>query len=210
MVMTLTTTTMVTVDGVMQGPGGPDEDRRGGFDRGGWAGPTGDEQSGRFLADTYSRADAFLFGRWTFECFAEYWGARSQLLDNPFAQALNAKPKYVVSTSSDSSAWSNSTAITTDVEESIKRLKAAGDGELQVHGSGQLVRWLLERGLVDALSLVVSPIVVGQGTRLFPDSGPDAALELVASRSTPNGILLQTYRPSGAPRYQLAGEDSAD
>jgi dihydrofolate reductase len=199
--MRLTTTTNVSVDGVMQGLGGPDEDRSGGFDRGGWAIPLLDAEAGDYLNQVYGGADAFLFGRRTYEIFAGYWGVMPDPDTNPIAAALNSRPKYVVSTTLADPRWAGTTVLQGDVATAIAELKTNHDGELLVPGSGALVRWLLANDLVDQLDLVTYPVVVGQGTRLFPDSGPDIALELVSSRSTSRGITIQTYRPSGRPEY---------
>jgi len=199
--MRLTTTTNVSVDGVMQGLGGPDEDRSGGFDRGGWAIPLLDAEAGDYLNQAYGGADAFLFGRRTYEIFAGYWGVMPDPDTNPIAAALNSRPKYVVSTTLADPRWAGTTVLQGDVGAAIAELKTNHDGELLVPGSGALVRWLLANDLVDQLDLVTYPVVVGQGTRLFPDSGPDIALELVSSRSTSRGITIQTYRPSGRPEY---------
>jgi dihydrofolate reductase len=199
--MRLTTTTHVSVDGVMQGLGGADEDRRGGFERGGWALPLMDDEGGTLVADIFQRADAFLFGRWTYETFAHYWGAIADP-DNPIAAALNARPKYVASTTLTDPQWAGTTVLSGDVAAAVGELKAKPGGELQVHGSGELVRWLLDNRLVDELTLLTYPMVIGQGTRLFPATGPDAALELVESRATSTGVTVQVYRPTGArPQY---------
>jgi dihydrofolate reductase len=205
--MKLTTTTMVTVDGVLQGLGGSEEDRRGGFERGGWAAPLFDNQAGTVLNQVYERATAFLFGRRTYEIFAGSWGAMPDPGANPIWTALNTKPKYVASTTLTDPKWSDTTVLSGDLAAAIAELKAKPAGELQVHGSGALIRWLLDHQLVDELSLFVCPVVLGQGTRLFPDTGPDIALELVESRSTPKGVMIQTYRPSGRPRYETATPD---
>jgi dihydrofolate reductase len=196
--MKLTTITQVSVDGVMQGNGGRDENRKGGFERGGWARPLFDDEAMTFVNDAYQRADAFLFGRWTYELFAGYWGVRS---GNPIADALNARPKYVASTTLTDPQWADTTLLSGDVAAAVGELKAKSGGELQVHGSGKLVRWLLDNQLVDEITLLVCPVVVGQGTRLFPDTGPDIALDLVDSRAFPRGITLQVYRPTGRPQY---------
>jgi len=198
--MKLTTTTLVSLDGVMQGPGGPDEDRRGGFERGGWAMRRPDNEARMFVGELYKRADAFLFGRWTFEIFAGYWGAM-EAGSHPIADALNTRPKYVASTTLTDPRWADTTVLSADVAAAIGELKAKPGGELQVHGSGVLIRWLLENDLVDEMNLLIVPVLVGQGTRLFPDSGPDTALELVDSRAFPKGTTLQVYRPSGRPQY---------
>jgi dihydrofolate reductase len=209
--MKLTTTTHVSVDGVMQGLGGPDEDRRGGFERGGWAIPLFDNEAATFLDQVYQRADAFLFGRRTYEIFAGYWGAPARAAaavedpgSNPIAAALNTRPKYVASTTLTDAQWADTTVLSGDVAAAIGELKAKPAGELQVHGSGNLVRWLFDNQLVDEITLLTYPVVIGQGTRLFPDTGPDTALELVDSQSTPKGVTIQVYRPTGRPQYATA------
>jgi dihydrofolate reductase len=202
----LTTTTNVSVDGVMQGLGGPDEDRRGGFERGGWALPLFDDEAAAFVYEVYRRADAFLFGRRTYEIFAGYWGVMADST-NPIAVALNARPKYVASTTLTDPQWADTTVLSGDVAAAVDELKAKPGGELQVHGSGNLVRWLLDNHLVDEITLLTYPVVIGQGTRLFPATGPDAALELVESQSTPTGVIIQVYRPTGRPQYATATAD---
>src|SRR5216117_3589649 len=199
--MKLTTVTHVSVDGVMQGLGGPDEDRRGGFERGGWAPPLFVDEAATFLNEVFQRADAFLFGRRTYEIFAGYWGVMPDPDNNPIAGPLNARPKYVASTTLTDPQWAGTTVLSGDVEAAVAELKATPGGELQVHGSGNLIRWLLDNHLVDEITLLVCPVVVGGGTRLFPDTGPDLALELVDSRACAEGITIQTYRPAGRPQY---------
>jgi dihydrofolate reductase len=202
--MKLTTVTHVTVDGVMQGLGGQDEDRSGGFERGGWAIPLFDDEAETFLSDAFQRADAFLFGRRTYEIFARSWGTGSwgaNQGDNPISNALNTRPKYVASTTLTDPQWADTTVLSGDVAAAVGELKAKPGGELQVHGSGDLIRRLLDNELVDELVLLTYPVVVGQGTRLFPDAGPDTALDLVDSRATTGGVTIQVYRPSGRPRY---------
>ena len=202
--MKLTTVTHVTVDGVMQGLGASDEDRRGGFERGGWAIPLFAGEAATFLDEAFQRADAFLFGRRTYEIFARSWGTGSWGAnegDNPISVALNSRPKYVASTTLTDPQWADTTVLSGDLAAAIGELKDKPEGELQVHGSGNLIRWLLDNELVDEIILLTYPVVVGQGTRLFPDTGPDAALDLVDSRATPNGITIQVYRPSGRPQY---------
>ena len=199
--MKLTTQTQVTVDGVMQGNGGvTDEDRRDGFERGGWARGAGDAGTLAFITESYQRADAFLFGRRTYELFAGYWGVMDRGT-HPIADALNSTPKYLASTTITDPEWADTTVLAGDLAAAIGELKAKPGGELQVHGSGRLVRWLLEKDLVDEMNLLIGPVVVGQGTRLFPDNGPDIALDLVESRAFPKGITLQVYRPDGRPQY---------
>jgi dihydrofolate reductase len=204
--MKLTITTHVSLDGVMQGLGGPDEDRRGGFERGGWAIPLFDDEAATFLDDVFQRADAFLFGRRTYQIFAGYWGVMNDS-DNAIAASLNTRPKYVASTTLTDPQWADTTVLSGDVAAAIAELKAKPAGELQVHGSGDLVRWLLDNHLVDEIILLTYPVVIGQGTRLFPDTGPDAALDLVHSRSTPSGLSIAVYRPTGRPRYATATAD---
>jgi dihydrofolate reductase len=205
--MRLTTTTNVSVDGVVQGLGGPDEDRRGGFHRGGWAPPLVDTETGDYLDQVYGGAAAFLFGRRTYEIFAGSWGAMIDMATRPIGVALNSRPKYVASTSLTDPQWAGTSVLAGDVAAAVRDLKARQDGELLVPGSGALVRWLLANDLVDQLDLLTYPVVVGQGTRLFPDSGPDIALDLVNSRTTPRGITIQTYRPLGRPEYVTSTAD---
>ncbi len=208
--MKLTTVTHVSVDGVMQGLGGPDEDPSGGFERGGWALPLFDSEAEAWLGQVYQRADAFLFGRRTYEIFAGSWGTGSwgaNQGDNPIGTALNTRPKYVASATLTDPQWADTTVISGATTAAVRELKATPEGELQVHGSGSLVRWLFDNQLVDEIILLTYPVVVGQGTRLFPDSGPDTALDLVDARSTSGGVSIQVYRPSGRPQYALATTD---
>ena len=202
--MKLTTITHVTLDGVMQGLGARDEDRSGGFERGGWAIPLFDDEAGTFLDRVFGRADAFLFGRQTYEIFARSWGTGSWGADqgnNPISLALNTRPKYVASTTLTDTEWDGTTVLSDDVAAAVAELKAKPGGELQVHGSGALIRWLMGHDLVDEIILFTYPVVVGQGTRLFPDSGRDTALELLESQTTPGGVIIQVYRPAGRPEY---------
>jgi dihydrofolate reductase len=202
--MKLTTVTMVTVDGVMQGLGGADEDRRGGFERGGWITPYADNEAMGILSGIYARADAFLFGRQTYEIFARSWGTWADPGDSAVWTALNTRPKYVASTTLTDPDWADSTVLAGDLAAAIRELKATQDGELQVHGSGALVRWLLDNDLVDEITLLTVPVIVGQGARLFAENGSDVALELVESRTTPTGATFQVFRPTGRPQYATA------
>jgi dihydrofolate reductase len=203
--MKLATMTQVTVDGVMQGNGGAsDEDRRSGFERGGWAMGVFDEESMTFITQTYQRADAFLFGRQTYEVFARSWGAIGEMRAHPIGVALNETPKYVASNTLTEPRWTNTTVLSGDLAAAIRELKARQAGELQVHGSGALIRWLLENDLVDEITLLIVPVILGQGTRLFPGTGPDLALDLVESRADSKGTMIQVYRPAGRPRYAPA------
>ena len=213
--MRLTTMTQVTVDGVMQGNGGAtEEDRRSGFQRGGWAMGAGDDETMTLINETYQRADAFLFGRRTYELFAGYWGAEERVRaavaepeDHPITAALNARPKYVASTTLTEARWADTTVLSRDVAAAVAELKAGPKGELQVHGSGALIRWLLERDLVDEMTLLIVPVILGQGARLFPEAGPDIALDLVDSRADSKGVTIQVYRPDGRPHYRPATPD---
>jgi dihydrofolate reductase len=204
--MKLTTTTMVSVDGVMQGPGGDEEDRRRGFERGGWALPLFDNEGMTAMNEIYQRADAFMFGRRTFEVIARSWGTPqwvrdNDLVDSPIALALNTKPKYVASTTLADPRWAGTTVLSSDVAAAVRELRAKPGGDLQVPGSGALIRWLLDNDLVDEMTLFTCPVVVGQGTRLFPDTGRDRALERVDSQSIPGGVIIQVYRLAGRPHY---------
>jgi dihydrofolate reductase len=202
MTMKLTATMMVTLDGVYQGPGGPDEDRRAGFDRGGWTAAHADAEMGEFLTSMFGRADALLLGRKTWEIWEPYWPHHD---DNPFGHAINVLPKYVPSTTLKDPTWQNTHVIDGDVEAAVRDLKARSGRELQVHGSGVLLRWLLERDLVDELNLRLYPVVVGDGLRLFPEHGQTHDLTLVESRSLPAGVTLLTYRPAGRATFATAG-----
>jgi dihydrofolate reductase len=201
-IMKLTTMTQVTVDGVVQGNGhASDEDRRDGFERGGWARGAGDDETRALITQTYQRADAFLFGRRTYELFAGSWGEIEEMRAHPVGVALSKAPKYVASTTLTEPRWAGTSVLSGDLAAAVGRLKAEPGGELQVHGSGTLVRWLLGNDLVDEVTLLVIPVVVGQGTRLFPDAGPDMALDLVESRADAKGVMIQVYRPAGRPQY---------
>src|ERR1700716_3334902 len=177
--MKLTTITHVSVDGVMQGLGGADEDRRGGFERGGWAPPLCVDEAYTFLSGVFRRADAFLFGRRTYEIFAGSWGVWPDPGDSPIWKALHTLPKYVASTTLSEPRWANTTVLSGDLAAAVRELKAKPGRELQVQGSGVLCRWLLDNQLVDELTLVTFPAIVGQGRRLFPDTRRARALALV-------------------------------
>jgi dihydrofolate reductase len=208
--MALKTTTNITLDGVMQGLGGAEEDRRGGFERGGWAIPLVDAEGMDYLDEVYGGAEAFLFGRRTYEIFAGSWGAFEDPSQSAIAKALNARHKYVVSSTLKSPQWAGTTVLNGDLAAAVRSLKSQHAGTLLVPGSGELVRWLLANDLLDQLDVVIYPVVVGQGTRLFPDVGPDMALELMSSRTTRAGLTLQSYRPAGRPQYQGATLDTGE
>lgn len=197
--MKLTTMTQVSLDGVMQGNGGSsDEDRRNGFVRGGWARGAGDDETRNFITQTTQRADAFLFGRRTYELFADSWGS---VHSHPIGVALNKAPKFVASTTLTAPRWKNSSVLSGGLKDAIAELKASPGGELQVHGSGVLIRWLLAHELVDEMTLIVVPVVLGQGARLFAEDGPDIAFTLERSRTDSKGVAIQTFQPAGRPRY---------
>ena len=207
--MKLTTMTQITLDGVTQGNGGAsEEDRRNGFDRGGWARGEGDDATDEFIRRTYRRADAFLLGRRTYELFADSWGTWSEQDVpgwEPVMRALSTRPEYVASTTLTDPAWAGTTVLPADLATAVRELKAKPGGELQVHGGGTLVRWLLANDLVDEMTLLVVPVVLGQGARLFPETGPDLALDLVESRVDSKGVTIQVLRPAGRPQYHAAG-----
>jgi dihydrofolate reductase len=199
----LTALLFLTLDGVYQGPGRPDEDRRNGFDRGGWLTASMDDELWPAILACYERADAFLLGRRTWDIWSAYWPHHDA--GDAVSHGINILPKHVPSTTLVAPTWQNTQVIKGDVEAAVRELKARSGRELQVHGSGTLLRWLLERDLVDELTLHVHPIVVGAGARLFPDRGPTHALQLVSSRATPSGVLIQTYRPDGRWASRAAG-----
>ena len=198
--MRLSITTFLSVDGVMQGPGSPDEDRSEGFDRGGWLVPLFDEATGQFITEIFDKADAFLLGRRTYEIFAGYWPKVTDPTD-PVASRLNGLPKYVVSSHLRSADWQNSTIVKGDIAAEVARLKGMPGRELQVHGSGTLARTLLENDLVDEWRLLVFPVIVGAGRRLFPDLGVATGLRVVESRTTPSGVAIHVYQPTGRPEF---------
>ncbi len=202
--MKLTAMLFVTLDGVYQGPGGADEDRRGGFERGGWLAGHGGEEVWRSIVSVYERADALLLGRVTWQIWEAYWPHHDG--GDPVSHGINVLPKHVPSTTLRDPTWQNTHVIEGDVEAAVRELKAKPGRELQVHGSGALLRWLLERDLVDELILHFYPVVVGDGLRLFPERGPTHDLTLVESRSTPSGVTIQTYRPNGRATFRNAGE----
>jgi dihydrofolate reductase len=200
--MKLKTITQITLDGVTQGNGGPTaEDRAQGFERGGWARGAGDDTTRDHIAATFQRADAFLFGRRTHDILLDFWGTIDDMKHHPIGVALNSKPKFVASRTLTEPAWTNTTVLGDDLLSAVRELKSRGDGEVQVHGSSRLIQWLLENDLVDEMELITVPVVLGQGGRLFAESGRDIAMSLVDSRSDSRGVMIQTYRPAGRPAY---------
>ncbi|MFF9124999.1 dihydrofolate reductase family protein [Streptomyces sp. NPDC014889] len=196
----LVVTAFVSIDGVRQAPGGPREDNRDGFTQGGWSVPYGDEDFGGFMAEVFDRAGAFLLGRRTYDIFAAYW---PQVTDpaNPVASRLNTLPKYVASTSLTDPAWQGTTVISGDLAKEVAAVKERTGGELQVHGSGDLVRSLLALDLVDTLHLLTFPVVLGAGHRLFEEGTVPTALAHTGGRVTGRGVSIQSYDVVGRPRY---------
>ncbi len=182
----------LSLDGVMQAPGRPDEDRRGGFEHGGWATPYADEVMGKVAAEGMSRQGAMLFGRRTYEDFYGFWPKQA---NNPYTEVLNNSPKYVVSrTLTEPLPWNNSTLVTGEAAESVTRLKADLRQDLVILGSGELVRALMPHGLIDTYILLIHPLVLGSGRRLFDDpAGALTKLELVDSTTTTTGVIIATY-----------------
>jgi len=201
--MKLTAMEFLTLDGVYQGGGGPDEDRRGGFERGGWMAPFDDDETGQFITAAYERMDAMLLGRVTFDIWAGYWPQHHG--DDPISHGINVLPKYVPSTTLKDPTWQNTHVIDGDVEAAVRELKAKPGRDLLLQGSGVLLQWLLERDLLDELNLVIFPVVLGDGRRLFPDKGPAHRLELLDARVTAAGVTIQTYRPAGRVTFGTLG-----
>ena len=186
----------LTLDGVMQAPGGADEDRSGGFEHGGWQGPYFDDAAGSAIFEGMAASDGFLLGRKTYEIFAGFWP--SAPADDPLADTINSLAKYVVSTTLEEPLeWNNSHLIKGDVAEEIVKLKAQPGKDLQVIGSGDLVQTLMQHDLVDEYRLMVHPVVLGSGRRLFRDGSATTPLRLVDTKTTSTGVLILTYQPSG-------------
>ena len=186
-------TEWMTLDGVVQAPGYPDEDIDGGFGHGGWHTPYFDEISQKWVIDNITRAGAFLFGRRTYEIFAAHWPNASEE-EQVLAEPLNTRPKYVASrTLTEPLAWQSSTLLHADVPEAVSALKREDAGDLYVIGSTQLIQTLNAHDLVDELRLMIDPIVVGGGKRIFREDGPCRALQLIDSRATTTGAILVTY-----------------
>lgn len=198
--MKVTVTTFMTLDGVVQGPGGPEEDPSGGFEQGGWLVPYADEDMGRFVADWFALADAFLLGRRTYEIFSAYW---PRVIDeqDPVASRLNKLPKYVASKTLDRVEWNNSTLLKGDVPEEVARLKREPGRELQVHGSGNLVQTLMANDLVDEYRLWFYPVVLGSGRRIFTEGSAPTALKLIDTRTTSTGVVIHSYQPAGKVKF---------
>jgi dihydrofolate reductase len=192
-VRSITAILNISLDGVIQAPGRPDEDTRGGFDRGGWAVPYGDEVMAQRMGEGMASSGAMLFGRRTYQDFYGYW---PQQTDNPFTPYLNQAIKYVVSnTLSEPLPWQNSILLSGDPARNVTDLKAEPGPDLGIVGSGQLVRSLLAANLIDRYLLLIFPLVLGQGRRLFDESGPGVDFELVDSVTTSKGVIIASYQP---------------
>lgn len=186
----------VTLDGVMQAPGRPDEDLRDGFTHGGWAAPYVDEVMGAAAAESGARAGSLLFGRRTYEDFAAVWPDRT---DNPFTDVLNNTQKYVASTTMrEPLAWRNSTLLAGDAADAVAKLKEQLNSDMVILGSGVLIQSLMRRNLIDVYVLLIHPLILGSGHRLFPEGTPFATLRLVDSKVTSTGVVIATYEPAQA------------
>ncbi|MFL6064164.1 MAG: dihydrofolate reductase family protein [Friedmanniella sp.] len=204
--MRLSVNAFLTVDGVMQGPGGVDEDPSGGFDRGGWLVPYIDEDFGAIVDSWFAKADAILLGRTTYDMMHPYWRSVTDP-DNLVATKLNGLPKYVASTTLTTPVWEHTTVISEAVVETVARLKDSGGGELQVHGSCGLARTLQEAGLVDEYRLLVFPVLVGAGKRLFSEAAAPSGLNLIESRVTSTGATYSALAPAPFAVGRVGVED---
>lgn len=199
----ITVVNNLSLDGVMQAPGRPDEDRRGDFEHGGWAMPYNDEVKGRAMGEGMASGGALLFGRRTYEDFYGVWPNQT---DNPFTEVLNNAQKYVASTTlKEPLPWSNSTLLDRDAGEAVARLKEGSDEDLTILGSGVLVASLMKRNLIDQYVLMIHPLVLGSGRRLFADDGTSATLKLTDSLTTTTGVVIATYEPTLQANTQGAG-----
>jgi dihydrofolate reductase len=198
--MKLTLMEFLSLDGVSQGPGSPEEDTSDGFAQGGWLVPHIDETFIRQTSEWLGQADALLLGRRTYEAFARDWPQITDP-DDPFTELMNSLPKYVASQTLTATTWNPATILSGDVVAQVADLKQQPGRELQIHGSARLAQALLAAGLIDELRLVVAPVVVGSGRRLFPDGGAPAGLRLIGSETTPGGLALQTLEWVGLPEY---------
>lgn len=185
----------LSLDGVMQGPGGPDEDTSGGFQHGGWAMPYFDEAMGKAAGEGMGSSGGLLLGRKTYEIFAGYWPNQGD--EGPFAGFLNSVPKYVASrTLKEPLEWNNSHLLEGDVVDAVRKLKEEDGGDILVLGSGDLAQTLIEHGLIDEYFIWIVPLVLGGGKRLFREGGPKTMLKLVDSTTSGTGVTMQTYRPA--------------
>jgi dihydrofolate reductase len=197
--------TFATLDGVMQAPGGPDEDREGGFEHGGWSVPYWDEMMGQTADEQFRRGDAMLLGRKTYDIFVAHWPKVGN--DDPMAAHINSVDKYVASRTLEGSDWGNTTVIR-DAATEVARLKEQPGGEIGVPGSSNLIQSLLKHDLIDEFIIWTFPIVLGTGKRLFEDGAPPAGLKLVDSKVSTTGVIIQTYERAGEPQYGSFALDS--
>jgi dihydrofolate reductase len=204
----LVVTAFMTLDGVVQAPGGADEDRDGGFEHGGWAVPGIDEQVIGLVQEQIARAGALLLGRRTYDIFAATWPLAGA--DDPIGARMNGLPKHVVSRSRQDLAWANSTQLDGEVAEAVAALKREPGGEVQVHGSGDLVQALLAHDLVDELRVLVFPVLLGTGKRLFGGGTVPAGLRLVSATTTATGVVVSTYARGGAVEYGAMGPETGN
>ena len=204
--MRLTLTTFITLDGVVQAPGGPDEDTSGAFEHGGWVVPYWDDDAGQAMDGWFAEADAFLLGRRTYEIFAAAWPQVTDP-DDPIASRLNSLPKYVASRTLDEVSWHGSELLQGDVAAAVAELKRRPGRELQVHGSGNLAQTLIQNDLVDEYRLLTFPVVFGTGKRLFAEGARPAALNRVQRKVTSTGVGIDVYTPAGAPTYGAVGPE---
>jgi dihydrofolate reductase len=207
--MKLTVNTFLSIDGVLQGPGGHDEDTSGGFERGGWLVPYADDDMNTIVSSWFEKADAFLLGRRTYQIFAGYWPNVTDP-DDPVATKLNSLPKYVPSSTLSTGSWQNTTVLSGDLLDRVGELKAKDGDELQVHGSGALARSLYEAGLIDELRLLVFPVCVGTGKRLFGDNEPPSGFTLVDSRTTSAGAVYSVLSPAPFQAGDFSIEDGRE
>lgn len=192
--------TFLTLDGVMQAPGGPEEDRDGGFEHGGWSVKYWDEMMGQLIVEQMLQADVLLLGRRTYEIFAAHW-PRVTDKDDPVASKLNSVRKYVASRTLDKAEWNNSSLISSDVPAGVARLKEQASGEIQVPGSSKLIQTLLKHDLVDEFRLWIFPVMVGPGKRLFGDGAIPGALRLLDTKVSSTGVVIQRYERAGKLEY---------
>ena len=183
--------TNLTLDGVMQGPARPDEDRRGGFEHGGWAAPYAAMEA---TGNNFASAGALLFGRRTYENFYAVWPKQT---NSPYTEFLNTIPKYVASTTlKEPLPWSNSTLLKGDAAQTVSQLKQQPGKDLLIMGSGELIQSLMRANLIDDYVLLIHPLVLGSGRRLFPDGGAAATLRLIATSTTDKGVVIASYQPA--------------
>lgn len=198
--MRLTLHTFLTLDGVLQAPGGPQEDTDGGFEHGGWSFPYGDQDFGTAMTGWFENADAFLLGRKTYEIFNSHWPHVTDEGD-PIASKLNSLPKYVASTTLGSVSWNNSSLLGGDVVAEVAKLKERPGNELQVHGSGALAHTLIDADLIDEYRLLYFPLHLGMGKKLFRDGAKAASLRLLDATTTSTGVIITRYEPAGPVRH---------